>query len=290
MHEMTIRQSYSGCCLTPLSTPIAFCNNSNSTNNQFTHTSTAAAIFANNLSIQLGSNPVLPNDLFDIFFHPVCGSKVQISDCATVALRDPDTYHNGLLFVNSPLLCNRTYLFTIVEKSERCLGNLRIGVTDVNPSVLAKNPEPWPADSMDFSSAREGEFWHVCQIFQACNVGDVIAVFVTKLSKTSNQRVVMFNIIHPKAAASSSSPESELWNGWLKLCDVTPVTGQLWLLIDLFGKTNSVALIGELAVNKCPAPKQRLSKLFLSSLCNFFSMKNLFDLGRFSSLLCVAVG
>ena len=217
----------------------------NSDQHQIEHTSNAAALFANNLLIRLGSSLILPNDLFDIYFHPTCGSKVTLSQCSTVALRDPDSYHNGLVFINSPLLCNTTYLFTIAEKSERCLGNLRLGVTDLNPKTLAEKPNPWPADSIDFACARETEFWDVRQVVQTCNIGDVVAVFVTKLSKRTNQRVVMYNIIRPKRVSAVCTEDANQRNsGWTKLCDVTPSTGQLWLLIDLFGKTNSVALIG----------------------------------------------
>ena len=221
--------------------------------------STAASLMTNNFSIRSGSNVFLPDDLFDIYFHRISGSKIKFSKCQTIAVRDPDSYHDGNVFVNSPLLCNRTYLFVILDKAERCLGNLRIGVTDCNPNELIKEGSSWPSDSLDFEGVRQTEFWHVAQISENCNIGDVVAVYVAKSIQNNSKRVVMFNVIRPNVSQGYNM-EFE----WKHLCDVPSGSGQLWLLIDLFGKANSIGLIGKFALGAVSENCFQFQLLFLS--------------------------
>ncbi|XP_030271910.1 E3 ubiquitin-protein ligase NEURL3 [Sparus aurata] len=171
-----------------------------------------------------------------IFHCQAVGNKVRLSRGGLLAERKGRTFQNGLVFSSRPLKIQERIRLRVEKQLINWHGALRVGFTNVSPSDrsrplpamaipnLTDTPGHWAA-AVDESYCQEGtelEFW----------VSHGGSIYVTSTS-----------------------------TGQQKLLTGVDLSKPLWAMIDIYGQTCSISLLGsqkkELLYTRrsCPAPE-----------------------------------
>lgn len=155
-------------------------------------------------------------------FHPTGhGSSVQLSDGNCLATRCPASVSNAVVFSSRPLVANQKIRLELVTTDDWSVaGTLRIGLTCVDPGGLTEADLPEYAFP-DLAERRD--FW------------------VRTVDKYLGDRV-------PRCVTLCLTSEGTLMFGpdretKVVLLRTLPVDKQVWLLVDVYGRTTGVRIV-----------------------------------------------
>lgn len=151
-------------------------------------------------------------------FHPTHGSAIQLTEGQTVATRSLDTYCNGIVFSDQPLKLGQKICVELVSVTMWSAA-LRIGVTTINPSGL--EPDQLPKFSYPDLTYKDDYWVRVVSeglLTPQCR----LTVYLT----AHGQLQVFINGLHKGALLLG-----------------LPTNQDLWLLLDLYGNTNSAKFV-----------------------------------------------
>ncbi|XP_026198377.1 E3 ubiquitin-protein ligase NEURL3 [Anabas testudineus] len=171
-------------------------------------------------------------------FHcQAVGDKVRLSEGGRLAERAAHTFKNGLVFSSRPLRVNERIRLKVEKDTFSWHGALRVGFTTVPPAArslpcmaipnLTDTPGHWAAPVHD----------------SYCSVGSELQFWVT-----SGGSVYV---------ANKSGMQHKILEG-------VDLSRPLWAMIDIYGQTCSVFLLGSekgdlFTRRSCPAPKRLTS-------------------------------
>ncbi|KAM3610410.1 uncharacterized protein V6R79_003690 [Siganus canaliculatus] len=174
------------------------------------------------------------------FHHQAVGDKVYLRRGRRLAERMGSTFKNGLVFSSRPLKIQERVRLR-VEKHCCCWqGVLRVGYTSMPPST---RPLPLPPMAIPDLTDRPGH-WAASLPESFCGEGSELEFWV------SCEGTIY--------ASSNSSGQQELLTG-------VDLRQPLWAMIDLYGQTCSVLLLGSEkrglfhTRRSCPAPECHIS-------------------------------
>ncbi|MEQ2278472.1 E3 ubiquitin-protein ligase neurl1, partial [Xenotaenia resolanae] len=193
------------------------------------------------LPIQCGSVggpfPVSP-----LLFHPNTKGSQIVMDLAQKTVKRQASFCNAITFSNRPIALYEQVRLKITKKQCCWSGALRLGFTSKDPSRI--NPDNLPKYACPDLVSQSG-FWAKALPEEFANEGNVIAFWVDKKGR------VFYRI-------NESSPM--LFFSGVRIAE------PLWALIDVYGLTRGVQLLGKLANNN-PC-KQTLQTKNLGSRCS----------------------
>ncbi|GFR92989.1 protein neuralized [Elysia marginata] len=153
-------------------------------------------------------------------FHPCHGSAIALSASQTCATRGPDTYHHGLCFSDRPLCVNERVGLQLRVTTDWA-GALRVGVTSVDPATLTSQGGV-PSEAHPHLVKREGFWVRVIPERLLASSGCHLVLNLTSLGQLQ-----LFVNGHHKGA----------------LLLGLPVRHRLWLLLDIYGNTDSATFV-----------------------------------------------
>ncbi|XP_032372176.1 E3 ubiquitin-protein ligase NEURL3 [Etheostoma spectabile] len=189
-------------------------------------------------------------------FHPrAVGDKVTLSHGCRLAERTPGTFKNGLVFSSRPVRVQERLRLRVERDTFLWHGALRVGFTTVPPTArslplpvmaipnLTDVPGHWagPVDESHCQAGSELQFW-------VSNGGSVYV-------------------------CSSNTKAHKLLTG-------VDLSRPLWAMIDVYGQTRSISLLGsekrELLYTRrsCPAP-ERLTSPDVDNRCSLSRVSSL---------------
>ncbi|KAM4677676.1 E3 ubiquitin-protein ligase NEURL3 [Discoglossus pictus] len=156
-----------------------------------------------------------------IAFHPnTRGYNISLSDCKCRAQRN-NSFHDGLLFSDRPLKPHERVWVKILQHEERWHGALRVGVTSVDPSIMDPALLP-PYACPDLTILND--FWAIGLSQHLFNAGTVLCFWVDTKGRVFCQK-------------DGDQLPSILFAG-------VPKKTPLWAMLDVYGQTKAVQLLG----------------------------------------------
>uniref|UniRef100_A0A674HWI0 Neuralized E3 ubiquitin protein ligase 3 n=1 Tax=Terrapene triunguis TaxID=2587831 RepID=A0A674HWI0_9SAUR len=157
-----------------------------------------------------------------LFFHPFThGSQVLLDEFHHVAER-VSSFHDGIVFTNRPIQLHEKVTLKILKKEARWHGGLRVGFTSMDPSKM--DPGHLPPFVCPHL-VMQGKTWAAVLPDQCIEEGTIL----------------MFWVDHRGRVFFRSQQEARN----LPLLTGVPVRGRLWAVIDVYGQTKAVQLLGE---------------------------------------------
>lgn len=173
-------------------------------------------------------------------FHPeAVGAKVRLSEGGRRAQRTGNTFKNGVVFSSRPVKINEKVRLRVEEKLSNWHGALRVGFTNVPPSA---RPLPLPIMAIPDLTDTPGN-WAGPVRESFCRAGDELEFWVSHGGS-----------IH---VTVNNTRRHKLFTG-------VDLTLPLWAMMDVYGQTCSIYLMGSeksstfCTRRSCPAP-ERLS-------------------------------
>lgn len=155
------------------------------------------------------------------FHHQAVGEKVRLSDDGRLAERTQQTFRNGVVFSSRPVKVQEKVRLRVLRDCPNWNGALRLGFTNVPPQNRSL-----PLPSLVIPDLTEGYgHWAAPMPDACCRPGSELEFWVTSSGKVY---VTIDNRIKHKL---------------LKGVDVTR---PLWAMIDIYGQTSSIYLLGKL--------------------------------------------
>ncbi|XP_013867559.1 E3 ubiquitin-protein ligase NEURL3 [Austrofundulus limnaeus] len=168
------------------------------------------------------------------FHGQVVGSKIRLSQGGRLAERNEDTFRDGLVFSNRPVKPDERIRFRVHSCVSRWMGAVRVGFTNVPPSSRS---QPLPGMAIPDLTG-DSSHWAAPVDESLCPTGSVLEFWVSSSGKilcAVNNKV--FNLL---SGVDVSKP--------------------LWAMIDVYGQTSSICLLGSEKKGwfrhktSCPAP------------------------------------
>uniref|UniRef100_A0A8C0J7Q4 Neuralized E3 ubiquitin protein ligase 3 n=1 Tax=Chelonoidis abingdonii TaxID=106734 RepID=A0A8C0J7Q4_CHEAB len=157
-----------------------------------------------------------------LFFHPFTyGSQVLMDEFHHVAER-ASSFHDGIIFTNRPIQLHEKVTLKILKKEPRWHGGLRVGFTSMDPSKM--DPGHLPPFACP-NLVMQGKTWAAVLPDQCIEEGTILKFWVDHRGR------VFFR------------SQQEARN--LPLLKGIPVNGRLWAIIDVYGQTKAVQILGE---------------------------------------------
>ena len=167
------------------------------------------------------SNPDMSStQVSPLFFHKTHGRKVKLSADKRQATRLKD-YHKGVCFSNRRIVVNEKVLIEIGDTNVVWDGVIRIGFTYRNPANM--NKDEIPNDMSSGLTTRPG-YWAIELLDTFVKKGNVLSFYVTPAGDVTY--------------AMSGVQETVNFSGF-------DPNRPFWAVIDVYGKTNSVKIVGE---------------------------------------------
>lgn len=163
------------------------------------------------------------------FCHQVVGQKIQLSHGCRQVERTGDTFMNGLVFSNRPVKKRERIHVRVLQSDLKWEGALRVGFTNLPPSNrilplpsvavpdLTKGPGHWAAPVPEYY----------------CRAGSELMFWVSGGGK------LYF--------AAGDQKKRKLLSG-------VDLSKPLWAMIDVYGQTSSIFLLGMLITHKFYMP------------------------------------
>uniref|UniRef100_A0A452GNY2 Neuralized E3 ubiquitin protein ligase 3 n=1 Tax=Gopherus agassizii TaxID=38772 RepID=A0A452GNY2_9SAUR len=157
-----------------------------------------------------------------LFFHPFThGSQVLLDEFHHVAER-ASSFHDGIVFTNRPIQLHEKVTLKILKKEPCWHGGLRVGFTSMDPSKM--DPGHLPPFACPHL-VMQGKTWAAVLPDQCIEEGTILTFWVDHRGR------VFFR----------SQQEARK----LPLLKGIPVNGRLWAIIDVYGQTKAVQILGE---------------------------------------------
>ncbi|KAM4579068.1 E3 ubiquitin-protein ligase NEURL3-like [Fundulus diaphanus] len=175
-------------------------------------------------------------------FHPrAVGDKIRLSEGFRRAERTEETFRGGVVFSNRPVSITERVRVLVQRKVPHWKGALRVGFTNVPPSARTL---PLPCMAMPNLTNTKGHW--ACPVPESCcQEGSVLEFWVSPCG----QLCVKFHNDRKR-----------------KLPINVDLNLPLWAMIDVYGQTCSIFLLGSekkgIFFNKasCPAPEPPISR------------------------------
>ncbi|XP_002932612.2 E3 ubiquitin-protein ligase NEURL3 [Xenopus tropicalis] len=163
----------------------------------------------------------LSSETEGLSFHPYTkGCHITLNSCLHQAERQ-QSFHHGIIFSNRPLLSKEKLWIRVLKEEERWHGALRIGYTSVDPSTLEPCCLP-PFVCPDLTNLPR--FWGVGIPEELCQAGALIKFWFSKNGKVFCQR-------------EGEPCARVLFSG-------IPKNTKLWAMLDVYGKTKAIQVMG----------------------------------------------
>uniref|UniRef100_A0A8C3RZN5 Neuralized E3 ubiquitin protein ligase 3 n=1 Tax=Chelydra serpentina TaxID=8475 RepID=A0A8C3RZN5_CHESE len=157
-----------------------------------------------------------------LFFHPFThGSQVLLDEFHHVAER-ASSFHDGIIFTNRPIQHHERVTLKILKKEASWHGGLRVGFTSMDPSKMDPGHLP-PFACPDL--VMQGKTWAAVLPDQCIEEGTILTFWVDHRGR------VFFR-------SQQEARKVPLLKG-------LPVRHCLWAVIDVYGQTKVVQLLGE---------------------------------------------
>lgn len=158
-------------------------------------------------------------------FHcQTVGEKVTLSHGGRLAKRTPTTFKHGLLFSSRQVRIQEKIRLKVMRDLHNWNGVLRVGFTSVPP---AARPLPLPPMAIPDLTSKPG-YWAVPLDDSYCQEHSELEIWVSSLGTI----YVSYNN-----------------SKYVKLHKGVDVSQPLWAMIDLYGNTSSICLLGQCAVH-----------------------------------------
>ncbi|XP_030594098.1 E3 ubiquitin-protein ligase NEURL3-like [Archocentrus centrarchus] len=173
------------------------------------------------------------------FHHQAVGDKVRLSKGGRRAEKTEATFKNGLVFSNRPVKVKERIRLRVEKNSFIWEGALRVGFTNVPPSARSL---PLPCMAIPNLTDRPGH-WAVLVQESCCQAGSELEFWFS----------------------SGGSIYAEINNRQHKLLTGLDLSQPLWAMIDIYGQTCSILLLGSekkrsfFTQRSCPAPEPLIS-------------------------------
>ncbi|KAM9858184.1 E3 ubiquitin-protein ligase NEURL3 [Aulostomus maculatus] len=153
------------------------------------------------------------------FHRQAVGEKVHLRQGGLLAERANGTFKNGLVFSSRPLRIKEKIRLRVEKTALNWHGALRVGFTNVPPT---KRPLPLPIMAIPLLSDKEGH-WATPVDESICQTGSVLEFWVSHRGRM----YVRSN-----------------FGCKLKLQEGLDLSRPLWAMIDIYGQTSSIFLLG----------------------------------------------
>lgn len=158
-------------------------------------------------------------------FHcQVFGDKVSLSQGCRLARRTGLTFKNGLVFSSRPVGVQERFCLKVVASSSAWHGALRVGFTNVHPAARGLPLAPMAIPNL---SQKPGH-WATAVPESYCAVGAELKFWVSSGGK-------MFMSVNKS-------------NRGRRILEGVDVSRPLWAMIDVYGQTSAIFLLGELTI------------------------------------------
>lgn len=176
-------------------------------------------------------------------FHLTHGSAVVLTEGQTLASRNIDTFCNGIVFSDQPVVLGQKLCVELGCTTTWSAG-IRVGVTSVNPARL--DPSELPRFAYPDLAHKEG-FWVRAVNENHLSPGCRLTVYLTK----HGQLQLFINRQHKGALLLG-----------------LPTTQSLWLMLDIYGNTCSAKFVkpGKILSYACSKLQLFLTKTALAVL------------------------
>ncbi|XP_039875569.1 E3 ubiquitin-protein ligase NEURL3-like isoform X1 [Simochromis diagramma] len=198
------------------------------------------------------------------FHRQAVGEKVRLSHGGRLAEKTDNTFKNGLVFSNRPVRVQERIRLRVERDSINWQGALRVGFTTVPPSARSL---PLPCLAIPNLTDKPGH-WAVPVNESYCQAGSELEFWV---SHGGSIYVAVSNRQHK----------------WLTGVDLSQ---PLWAMIDIYGKTRSILLLGSKKTKllctrrSCPAPEPLISP---DSYSHFGSVPDVSDFRPDDCMSCL---
>lgn len=189
------------------------------------------------------------------FHGQVVGDKIRLSQGGRLAERNEDTFRDGLVFSSRPVRPNERIRLRVHSRVSRWKGAVRVGFTTVPPSCRS---EPLPGMAIpDLTS--DSCHWAAPVDESLCPAGSVLEFWVS----------------------SSGKIRCSVNNNVFKLLSGVDLSKPLWAMVDVYGQTSSICLLGERNTPSlhfvCLRARFSCSQLMKPSVCTVNAKKSLTD-------------
>uniref|UniRef100_A0A3Q4I426 NHR domain-containing protein n=1 Tax=Neolamprologus brichardi TaxID=32507 RepID=A0A3Q4I426_NEOBR len=173
------------------------------------------------------------------FHRQAVGEKVRLSHGGRLAEKTENTFKNGLVFSSRPVRVQERIRLRVQRDSTNWHGALRVGFTTMPPSARSL---PLPCLAIPNLTNKPGH-WAVPVNESYCQAGSVLEFWV---SHGGSIYIAVNNRQH-------------------KLLTGVDLSQPLWAMIDIYGKTRSILLLGSKKTKllctrrSCPAPEPLIS-------------------------------
>lgn len=158
-------------------------------------------------------------------FHcQVFGDKVSLSQGSRLARRAGLTFKNGLVFSSRPVGVQERFCLKVVTTSSAWHGALRVGFTNVHPAARGLPLAPMAIPNL----SQEPGHWAAAVPESCCAVGAELKFWVSSGGK-------MFLCVNNS-------------NNSRRILEGVDVSRPLWAMIDVYGQTSTIFLLGELTM------------------------------------------
>lgn len=160
-----------------------------------------------------------------LVFHPdTKGSQIILDASQCIATRAA-TFHDGIVFSNRPVKVNEKVSLEILKEDDRWFGGLRLGFISEHPSLMGSRAlPPFACPNL----VRQGKCWASVLPDEYVAEGSVVSFWVDRKGH------VFFSVNHE--------------SGYYLLLEGVPVTKPIWAVIDVYGRTKAIQLLGKLLV------------------------------------------
>lgn len=158
------------------------------------------------------------------FHFQTVGEKVTLSHGGRLAKRTPTTFKHGLVFSNRQVRIQERIRLRVVRDSHNWNGVLRVGFTTVPPEARSL---PLPPMAIPDLTSKPGH-WAIPLDDSYCQENSELELWVS----SSGAIYVSYN----------DSRHVKLHKG-------VDVSQPLWAMIDLYGNTSSIRLLGQFALH-----------------------------------------
>lgn len=158
---------------------------------------------------------------FPLLFHPSTKGSQIVMDMSQRTVKRQASFCNAITFSNRPIAVYEQVRLKITKKQCCWSGALRLGFTSKDPSRI--NPDTLPKYACPDLVSQSG-FWAKALPEELSNEGNIISFWVDKKGR------VFYRI-------NDSSP--------MLFFSGVHVSEPLWALIDIYGLTRGVQLLGE---------------------------------------------
>ena len=194
--------------------------------------------------------------MIDLAFHQVHGKNVKLSEDGRRGTRDEQSFCDGLVLTNRPIIVNQKVQVRILKLSSLWNGEMRFGFTNVDPDSLHnKNQKDlgltkffYPDLTKLLTNQKEG-YWAFSMTEHSLKLNDLLFFYFDQDGR-----------VHYGVNGTYSG----------KLIDELEMTSPLWAMIDIYGRCVDVEL-------KIEEEEERISVLdsSLSSMGSMSSMSSL---------------